>query len=197
MSQQHPLLSCLLLAWLPGEGAEPSLLEKRKKIIICKPRSWELLGGYLSRGRKRLCSLSAQRLFITLTRGWRKCSICWVQPATHTAYKLRAFTCRVPEIKHTHTHTKKERGVLCRPRRCLSLAVPAPQPRPGPGSRSGIPHYLRAFPASSAGNSSASVFLQPHLESVRPGCQWAGLPGWHVLPPAPCPPRALPGCSVP
>lgn len=30
-AQQHPLLSCLVLGWLPGHGAESSHLEKRKK----------------------------------------------------------------------------------------------------------------------------------------------------------------------
>lgn len=110
-----------LTALLPGfsaaqtwRGGRVLPLGEEEKIIICKPRSRELLGAYLSRGRKRLCSLSAQRLFITLTRGWRKCSICWVQPAAHTAYKLRAFTCRVPEIKHTHTH-KRERSSVPAP----------------------------------------------------------------------------------
>lgn len=79
--------------------------------------------------KKALFPASPQRLFITHTRVWRKCSICWVQPSTHTAYKLRAFTCRVPEIKHTHTH-KRERSFVSAPAHCLSLAVPVPQPRP-------------------------------------------------------------------
>lgn len=85
--------------------------------------------AFISTKKKALFPASPQRLFITHTRVWRKCSICWVQPSAHTAYKLRAFTCRVPEIKHTHTHTK-ERGALERPRRsCLSLTVSAPRPR--------------------------------------------------------------------
>lgn len=131
--------------------------------------------------KKALFPASPQRLFITHTRVWRKCSICWVQPSTHTAYKLRAFTCRVPEIKHTHAQKREE---FCISPGALPLpgcpCAPAPA---GPGSRSGIPHYLRPFPASSAGNSSASVFLQPHLESVTPGCQPSEPGGWHVLSP--------------
>lgn len=145
--------------------------------------------------KKALFPASPPRLFITHTRVWRKCSICWVQPSTHTAYKLRAFTCRVPEIKHTHTQKREE---FCIGPGALPLpgcpCAPAPA---GAGSRSGIPHYLRPFPASSAGNSSASVFLQPHLESVRPGCQPSEPDGWHALPPrharSRCP-ACLPAC---
>lgn len=124
-----------------ARGLNPPAWRRGKNNNLQAKKLGSCLGAYLSRGRKRLCSLSAQRLFITLTRGCRKCSICWVQPATHTAYKLRAFTCRVPEIKHTHTH-KRERSFVSAPALCLSPPVPAPQPRPGAGSCSGIPHYL-------------------------------------------------------
>lgn len=137
---------------------------------------------FITMKKKALFPASPQRLFITHTRVWRKCSICWVQSSTHTAYKLRAFTCRVPEIKHTHTQKREEfcigPGALPLPG-CPCASAPA-----GAGSRSGIPHYLRPFPASSAGNSSASVFLQPHLESVTPECQPSEPGGWHALPPA-------------
>lgn len=84
--------------------------------------------AFISAKKKALFPASPQRLFITHTRVWRKCSICWVQPSAHTAYKLRAFTCRVPEIKHTHTH-KRERSFVAAPALCLSLAVSAPRPR--------------------------------------------------------------------
>lgn len=40
----------------------------------------------------------------------------------------------------------------------------------GLGTGSGIPHYLRPFPASSAG-CRAAVFPRPHLEQVTPGCR--------------------------
>lgn len=152
--------------------------------------------AFISTKKKALFPASPQRLFITHTRVWRKCSICWVQPSAHTAYKLRAFTCRVPEIKHTHTHTSFGAAPALLPLpHCLCAPAPA-----GAGSRSGIPHYLRAFPASSAGNSSASVFLQPHLERVTPGCQPSGPGGWHALPPpplSPCPPRRAAGPARP
>lgn len=120
---------------------------------------------FITAKKKALFPASPQRLFITHTRGWRKCSICWVRPSTHTVYKLRAFTCRVPEIKHTHTQKREEFciGPGALPLPCC-LFAPA-----GVGSHSGIPHYLSPFPASSAGNSSASVFLQSHLESVMRG----------------------------
>lgn len=115
---------------VPGEGARASPFDKEEKIIISQPRSWELLGAlFITVKKKTLFPAPRQRLFIAHTRVWRKCSICWVQPSTHTAYKLRAFTCRVPEIKHTHTH-KRERSFVLAPARCLSRAVPAPRPRP-------------------------------------------------------------------
>lgn len=88
--------------------------------------------AFISAKKKALFPASPQRLFITHTRVWRKCSICWVQPSAHTAYKLRAFTCRVPEIKHTHTHTQKREELWSGPG---ALASPSLSLRPGPGRR--------------------------------------------------------------
>lgn len=130
-----------------------------------QPRGSELLGAYLSPQRKRLCSLPLRSACLSHThKGWRKCSICWLRPSTHTVYKLRAFYMQGSRNK---THTQKREEFCIGPGSLpLSHCLFAPA---GVGSHSGIPHYLSPFPASSAGNSSASVFLQPHLESVMRG----------------------------
>lgn len=142
------------------------------------------LGAYLSRGRKRLCSLCAQRLFITLTRGWRKCSICWVQPAAHTAYKLRAFTCTVPEIKHTHTHTK-ERGVSCRPRRAASPWLSL-RPSPGPALAPVQEFHIisERFQLPQQGTALLLSSCSHIWKVLGRGVSRQGQQGWHALPPA-------------
>lgn len=54
--RDHPA-TCPLLHRVPGKGAEASPFDKEGKIILSKPQNSELLGLYLSRQRKRLCSL--------------------------------------------------------------------------------------------------------------------------------------------
>lgn len=132
---------------------------------------------FITAKKKALFPASPQRLFITHTRGWRKCSICWVRPSTHTVYKLRAFTCRVPEIKHTHT---KERGVLYRPRRSASPLLSL-----CPGRRwLSFRNSTLSQPVSSFLSREQLCFCLPAATSGKryAGCQPSEPGGWHVLP---------------